>query len=346
MTAVALFRMFVVDIPLAPNYFSPLIQICLGLFIGSKVTREKVIYLKKLAKPALIIVSWVMLTAFALGALLFKITEFNLITAILSSTLGGLPEMTVIALETDADATVVVVIKTIRLVLTLILFPIIFEKWLIKGSAVQTIPHTKQVYQKEGLFKRTLSVLRECQKHFQKIQAVSSPDLTKTTRAIIIWVLSFGIATAGGLLFRYINVPAGAMVGGMFFIVIASMLGFKVKTVPVNLFVLLQIGLGIVLADTITVETFSMFTSTTFLLAVLVNIFIVFLTFFLIIYLVREVTDWDLQTCFLAAAPAGLTIMTALALKYNKDVFNISMLHLCRLIVIKAALPFILMRMM
>jgi uncharacterized protein len=343
MAAVAFFRIFVFDIPLSPNFFSPLIQIFLGLFIGSKVTRKKVIYLRNLAKPALIIVGWVMITAFALGIILYRVTELDLITAILSSALGGLPEMTIIALETNADATTVVVIKTIRLVLTLVLLPIIFEKWMNKNHIKQNNSYTGSVYQKDIISFKTSYGFRKYCKILKNALAGEYGNLANITRIMIMGVSSFAIATVGGLLFRYLGVPAGAMVGGMFFIITASMLGFRVKTVSVNTITLLQVGLGIVLADNITIDTFSMFASSAFLLAILINVLFVFATFFLIIYLIQLVTDWDLQTCFLAAAPAGLTVMTVLAIKYEKDIFNISMLHLCRLIVIKAALPFILM---
>jgi uncharacterized membrane protein AbrB (regulator of aidB expression) len=43
----------------------------------------------------------------------------------------------------------------------------------------------------------------------------------------------------------------------------------------------------------------------------------------------------------LAAAPGGFTIMTVLAVKYNKNPFQVSMLHLVRLLAIKSVVPLV-----
>jgi uncharacterized protein len=348
MTAIVLFRIFYAPLPLAPDFLSPLIQICLGLYIGSKVTRERVGGMCTLIKPALIIVSWVMMMAFVLGALLAQISNLGIspITGILSSTMGGLPEMTIIAMETEADVAVVVVMKTARMVLTVALFPIIFEKWLTGSNVTQTMPEKRvsSDYFFGDIIRSINNACQKIQKSFAQIRSGSSE--VNTAYNIMYGFLTFAIAALGGLIFRHMNVPAGAMVGGMFFVVIASLSGLKVKTIPLSILLLLRVGLGIVIADNISLETFSVFTSGAFISAIVLSNLFIFLTFILVMYLLRIVTGWDYQTCFLAASPAGFTVMTILAIKYDKDVFVISMLHLCRLIAIKAVFPFLLMKIM
>jgi uncharacterized membrane protein AbrB (regulator of aidB expression) len=49
----------------------------------------------------------------------------------------------------------------------------------------------------------------------------------------------------------------------------------------------------------------------------------------------------DKLTCFLSAAPGGFTVIATLAIDYEKDPFAISILHLCRLIVIKTLVPIV-----
>ena len=102
-------------------------------------------------------------------------------------------------------------------------------------------------------------------------------------------------------------------------------------------------GLGIVIADNINIDTFAVFTSGTFILAAAVNTVVVFVSFFIVAYIFHRVTGWDYQTCFLSASPAGFTVMTTLAAKYEKDISTISILHLCRLITIKTVFPFLFM---
>jgi len=52
---------------------------------------------------------------FLLGVLLRSTTSLDLYTSLLSSSLGGLSGMTVIALASGADVTVVVIMQTFRL---------------------------------------------------------------------------------------------------------------------------------------------------------------------------------------------------------------------------------------
>lgn len=350
MAAVALLRYFYESLPMAPDYFSPLIQVCLGLYIGSKVTREKIRYLRSLIKPALIIVSWAMLVAFVAGGLMAIVTNYNisLITGLITSTVGGLPEMTIIAMETEADVVVVVVIKTIRIILTVTFLPIIFEKWLNDSS----FSHAEPVGRKPRLITAFQNVGSSVYSKYQSIKnnIFSSAEQDRYKRLGFIdgfknGLLSLGIAALGGIIFRYLNVPAGAMVGGMFFVIAALFMGVKVKTIPINAMLFLRVALGIVIADNINKEVFAIFSSTDFLMAAVLNTVIVFSSFIVVMLILHKVTSWDYQTCFLAASPAGFSVMVILAAKYDKDVFSISMLHLCRLLVAKTVFPFLIMYM-
>lgn len=348
LTAIILFKIFITPLPAAPDFFSPLIQICLGLYIGSKVSREKVLSIKELIKPALIIICWVLAMAFIAGYLLFRITGNNitLITGILSSTLGGLPEMTIIAMETNADASVVIVIKTLRMILTVIILPVIIEKRFSGSTTAQQNPDKKAGKASPVPFYKRAFKIPDWPKpedFLHQVKSCNLENLNKNILSIKYGLLSLSIAAVGGLLFRYLHVPAGAMVGGMIFIVTASMVGIKIITVPLSIITLLRVGLGVVIADNINIDTFAVFTSGTFILAAAVNTVVVFASFFIVAYIFHRVTGWDYQTCFLSASPAGFTVMTTLAAKYEKDISTISILHLCRLITIKTVFPFLFM---
>jgi len=151
------------------------------------------------------------------------------------------------------------------------------------------------------------------------------------------------IALAGGSLFWYLGIPAGAMVGAMFFVAGASLLGVSIKTPPPFVFVLIHIGIGIQVSSSISSKTVEALMSGKLFLPILIVTLIIFLSSFFIAYLISKWVKWDFSTCFLAAAPAGFTVMTALAVDFNKNPLNVSMLHLCRLLAVKTIIPFVFM---
>jgi len=91
-------RAFQVDLPASPAFLFPIAQIIIGIFVGSMLTRETVRELKPMALSVLIIVAWALSIIFIIGFFLDSYTVLDLYTAMLSASMGGLPEITIIAL--------------------------------------------------------------------------------------------------------------------------------------------------------------------------------------------------------------------------------------------------------
>jgi len=118
-------------------------------------------------------------------------------------------------------------------------------------------------------------------------------------------------------------------------------MGIEVKPLSSNLVTLILIAAGIMVTDNISAQTIEMIASLRFILIILVSTFIIFLSSFLVAYLIHKITGWDKLTCFLSSAPGGFTVLAGLAIKYEKDLFVISLLHLCRLVILKILVPIV-----
>lgn len=363
MVFIGALRIMEVDIPYAPGFISPIVQIILGIFIGSKITRETVKDLKSLLKPALLIITWTMGIVFIFGYGLHRVSELDLFTAILSSSMGGLPEMTILSMETSADITTVVIMHTVRMMATMFMFPIIFKRFMTRkdktlmDTVVDEDPDKimkegkkpdspeRTLEEKLGILSFLAPLVRDFKKFRRKLRMLFSSK-EKFISSFKIRGVSIGVAALGGYLFYRFGVPAGGMVGAMVFIAVASIYGVKIKAPSSFTFEFLLIGIAITISDNFSRETLDMLTSGELVLPVVLSTVVVFGTSLLVALLLGKVTDWDFPTCFLAAAPAGFTVMSTLAIKYDKNPFIVSMLHLGRIMSIKLVVPFAFMILM
>lgn len=332
-------------LPLGPDFLSPFIQIILGLYVGSKVTGETVQELKTMVFPVVIIVIWALSVVFVLGFILSRVTYLDPITAVLSSSMGGLPEMTVIALSTNADIAVIIIIQTIRMIGTVVAFPFLLNVWMKKNGSEEKVEAAINEESRGGLagqLSNLFSYLKELrgaaiQVNLSKQGVVSS--VSSAGKSII----SLAIAGAGGIILMQLGLPAGAMVGSMLFVAAASLFGTPVVTPSPKAFGFMLVGVGLMVSDNFMPGTFDALLSGSLLLPIIVATVFVFLSSLLVAFVIHRFVGWDFPTSFLAAAPGGFTVMTTLAIKYKKDPFRISMLHLCRLLAIKSVVPFVFM---
>lgn len=345
-----------VDLPLSPPFLFPLAQVIIGIFVGSMLNRQTTKELKKIILPAAIIVSWALSIIFLVGFFLARFTALDLYTAMLSASMGGLPEITIIALASGASITVIVVTQMLRLLGTVFIFPLIIsfiekrEKRAGPNAGQETLKksnrdsHNQAGENKKepaGIFHMVLTLLNNT----FTVQAFARPAnmVRMSWKRVIITLVAAG---AGGLLFEYLNVPAGLLVGSTVFIAALSVAGFRTSRLSPRLFDLLLVAIGVIIADNISLETVGIFGNWLFITPILIATAAIFATSFVISAVICRLTGWDYPTCFLAAAPGGFTMMTLLAVKHGRDPFKVSMLHLCRLLSINMFLPFLFMYLM
>ncbi|MGI6317450.1 MAG: AbrB family transcriptional regulator [Dethiobacteria bacterium] len=341
-----------IAVPLPPEFIYPLVQLMFGLQIGSGLTREATKKFKEMLIPLLIVTTWALTILFLLGYIAEKVTFLDLKTAILSSSVGGLPEMTVLALATNADVSIVVIAQTLRMIGTFIGLPLIIHFMVAKEGGKnksgknknsrknnrETLAWFKTLFidKAQKVYVNLLSIIRKAGHPIQLFSLCCNKGFLKTCKIIF---LSITIALVGGSLFYYIGVPAGLMVGSTFFIALASINGLEVITVPKGFIGVIQIGLGLEVSKNISKETFEVLASGELLITLLLLTLITIITSFVIALIVHKISKWDLATCLMACAPAGFTVMVALAIDYGKNSIQVTMLHMVRVLAIKICVP-------
>ena len=140
-------------------------------------------------------------------------------------------------------------------------------------------------------------------------------------------------------MFYYIRLPAGLMVGSTFFIALAS-IGLEVITVPKGFIGVIQMRARVRSIKKYFEETFEVLASGELLITLLLLTLITIITSFVIALIVHKISKWDLATCLMACAPAGFTVMVALAIDYGKNSIQVTMLHMVRVLAIKICVLF------
>ena len=354
-------RVLHLDLPDAPNYLFPVAQITIGIFVGSMLDKKSVQNLKPMATSALVVVTWALTMIVIIGFFLNRFSVMDPQTALLSASMGGLPEISVLAVASGASAEVVIFMQLLRMLGSIILFPAIIG-W-IKNRKNNNSLFGKPVQKEDKLIKDNNSQplaqntdpepesarLKNRDQGFWNLKKSSVITGFNRCHLVDLWVsvkhswvkvlTTLAIAVTGGFVFLLIGIPAGLMVGSTFFIAAASIAGVPVSRMSKKLLSFLLVAIGVTLAGTITPETIQTMARIEFLLPILIATTTMFISSFAIAVVIYRMTEWDFPTSFLAAAPGGFSVMTALAIKYDLDPFKVSMVHLCRLLAIKMFVP-------
>lgn len=342
------------SLPDSPYLLPFFVQVLLGMFVGARVNRGTICELKSMITPVLIIVIWALTIFFTMGLIIPQISDFDYYTAMLASSIGGLPEMTIIALATDADVTIVIFVQTIRLIAVLLFFPLIFQ-YVLKGKRrldnndnVEKVD-VSSIDQDSKFFKNRSHVVGKINRSIKELEIK-----TATFKNAILnffysdWYLKIGIvltyfivALVGGNILMNIGIPAGAMLGSLLFVSILSMSNIRTIEPPAKGLSLIIVGVGIMVSDNITLEAVDAIILSNVLAPALIINLVSILSSFVIAMIIHKRVGWDLQTSFLAASPAGFSVMTAIAINYNKDPIKISLTHFFRLLALKSIVPLV-----
>jgi len=110
-----------------PNKVRAIVMTCAGALIGSGIGADKLVQLKEIIVPAIILVLVLLAANFIFGILIHKITKLDLTTAMFGSAAGGLTDMALIADALGADSPKVAVLQLLRLICVITLFPTVIK---------------------------------------------------------------------------------------------------------------------------------------------------------------------------------------------------------------------------
>ena len=104
-----------------------------GLFVGMNMTIDMVRNLKKLFKPAIVLVVLIISLCFGMGVFLYYLTGIDVVTALFCVAPGGMTDMTLMTMDMGGDAAVVAVLQVMRL-LTVYCISMPLVKWTTKKA--------------------------------------------------------------------------------------------------------------------------------------------------------------------------------------------------------------------
>jgi len=298
----------IMTLPAPHPYFFIAMQILLGMFVGITITPRVYKDLIKIRIPAIIMIIWALGIAIGVGFLLSRVTPVDFKTGILAASPAGLAEMGIVAISVGADVGYVSLLQILRLILSLLIFPLLAK-------------HCMPVKEKTS---GSVNIKQE-----EVVYKLFSYPVLKT----------LVIALGGGLLGNYFSLPAGGMLGALFGTSIISLAGIKLEAPPQNVHGFMQIGIGVVIGFNLSPQTLSLF-GEMFLPIFLCTMFVIS-TSFLMAAITKKFTGWEWISCILAAAPSGFTAVTIIASELDAHPLEVTLLQLTRLLIIKTLIPFL-----
>ena len=109
-----------------PNGTRTVLEIGIGTVIGTSLTKDSLIGLQTLWKPAILITFTLVLTGLAIGLWTSRLLNVDLITTILGAAPGGISGMSLVGSEYGVGAAVAT-LHAVRLITVLLILPLIVK---------------------------------------------------------------------------------------------------------------------------------------------------------------------------------------------------------------------------
>lgn len=279
-------------------------QVVAGAFIGSGIQRSELHEMRKIIKPALVVILGLLLFNLLSGFIIHKISSIDLLTAFLCTTPGGISDIPIVAADMGADASKVLVMQFVRFVFGIGIFPAIINK------------------------------ITPPQDEFMQEANVAAAD--HKSGGWLSVLLTLGIASAFGLLGKASGIPAGTMA----FATLGSIL-FKLiyprASLPRGIRKAAQclsgayVGAGIGMAQVLEIRLL--------LLPALILVISLAGGAYLIGMTLKRLKYFSLREAMLAATPAGASDMALISADLGIHNIRLIFLQVMRLIAVITLFP-------
>jgi len=298
-----------------------IVQVAAGAAIGLSFTHADIPALRRLAKPAAILVS--MLGGFNIlfALLISRLTGFDLITALFATAPGGVSDMALIAADFGANIQKVAILQLFRFVFIVSMFPFIVRKMLQKSRG----PNTGDLEQKEAEIK---TESREQKTERPKLRVL----IAKSARTLL-------AAGAGAALARWLGLPAGGIIGALAATVMLGTI-FQAAYLPKWTRTAIQIFAGCFIGSQISPATL-IYLQLLFLPMALILAQLMLMTFGTA-WVLRRFCKMDRATSLFSSIPGGFMEMNIIAQEMGLPVPEIVLMNTCRLIGVICMMPILL----
>jgi uncharacterized protein len=299
-----------------PLWIKTVLQIVVGVYAGSRVTRETFRQVRSLGLTIALVTAWTVLSAVGIGYLASRLTQIGLATALLGSSPGGTAEMSAMALTVGANVPTVAVLHSFRLVATLGLVPFLAKRRLSNGPGLAAVAG--------GSGGMVSAFLEE-------------PDDRQQPSRPIEWLGTLALGAAGGLLFIALGIPGGGVVGSLLAVSAAVAVLGDVGKPPLAVRSVAQLGVGVLVGGSLTPQALQ-----TLVGSLPVVVCITGATLASGLGLARFVEDRigsGPGTALLACAPGGLSQMPIVADAMGADMSKVTIFQLTRFLCSIVVLP-------
>ncbi|WP_242865880.1 AbrB family transcriptional regulator [Desnuesiella massiliensis] len=323
MLAVALFNV-VTGEALIPQNVRIITQIAAGAFIGAGVSYKDVAGLKSMVKPAILMVSSMIVLDLIMGYIMYKTTDIDLVTSLFACAPGGIVDMSIISSDLGADSSKVAILQMVRLMSVFALLPSIMK---FLSSRIE-----KKVAKKQS---KSINI-SEVELDKKCLEKDKKKYVGK--EALINLGITTIIATIAGLIGYKLKIPAGTMTFSMVAIGILNIFTGR-GYMPLNIRRMTQVFAGALIGEKMTfADLMALKGIVVPALILLIGIILVNLCIGIFI---SKVSDLELITSLLASAPGGVSDMALIAKDLGGDGPKVAILQLARYVCIIAFFPII-----
>lgn len=292
-------------------------QIATGAFIGAGIKLKDVIDLKKMIKPAMIMVPSMIILDIIIGLIMYKTTDLDLVTSLFACAPGGIVDMSLISSDLGADSSKVALLQMIRLSTVLIIFPSMIK--LISSRSIIK-KEFDQNEQDEMNDDENIKVIQSKKEKYKNLGITSI------------------IALISGWIGYNLKIPAGAMTFSMLTVGALNIFSGK-GYMPLNIRRLTQVFAGILIGERMTYR--DIVALKTIIIPAFILIAGIIVVNLCIGIFISKFTGLEMINSLLASAPGGMSDMALIAKDLGGDAPKVTVLQLVRYICVIAFYPII-----
>ncbi|MDD2573663.1 MAG: AbrB family transcriptional regulator [Bacillota bacterium] len=296
-------------------------QIVAGAFIGTGMSKEKVVGLKEMIWPAAFMLGGLLLINLIMGSVIHYATASDLTSTLLATTPGGISTMTIIAYEMGADTSVVLVFQFARLVAAISLLPLLIRRC--------------SNYLNNDLPADDMSATAQDASAYSQETIASQSESQYSINIVLITVT---LAMIGGIIGNISGLPAAVLVMSMLFTTV-----LKIKTnigfVPIKLKRSAQVLSGAFIGCNVSTEILKYIIKN--LLPILIMMIAYVFLCAVLGFLLHKIYGLDLTTAVFCCTPAGMSDMVLISSEFGAESSQVAILQLIRTIGVLSFFPVI-----
>ncbi len=314
------------DIAYIPKLGKIFAQSMAGAFIGSSVKRNELGEMRRIAKPAAILLGSYLIMNLLMGWLLYTVSPISAATAWFSAVPGGINDIPLIAADMGANAPQVAILQFVRLVIGVGVFPGMIQ-WLCRNKENSDTPPVLPETSNQADAVTTAITATTA--------ATATAAPAKQKKKIHFWI-TMGVAFACGLIGNVTGIPAGILVFALAGTIVLNLtwgkafLPSKVKRFA-QLFSGAYIGCSIGWADVLQLR---------YLILPAILITAGYTTFCVLCgRALQRYCHMSPKEAMLAATPAGASDMALISMDLGVQSTDLVLLQVLRLIVVSSLFP-------